>query len=168
MAMYPTTTKSDPKNRGARHSAFKPHDLVHVTLPPFEGGARRYVGEVMSYELPEGTIMVRTAPGYPGTLVELPVTHLDLCSWRHAYVIVAEVSGRGAFPVDMLRYDDCVPLNFELVSDGYSERAVLIPGLGDKLLVARCVEFASGQGFTAARWDSFLWSVKAVNVETIR
>ena len=56
-----------------------------------------------------------------------------------------EVSGRGAFPVDMLRYDICYP-------SGCISAADL---LGDH---QRTISFDSTKEPTVLRWNSFNWS----------
>ena len=55
-----------------------------------------------------------------------------------------EVTGRGAFPVDMLRYDSCYPSGTISASDI----------LGTDL---RTVSFYFHRKPTVARWDSFNW-----------
>jgi hypothetical protein len=58
-----------------------------------------------------------------------------------------EVSGRGQFPVDMLRYDQCV---------------VIQPGSTDGLEMrkVRLWRFSpQGKPATASRWSSFGWTV---------
>lgn len=54
------------------------------------------------------------------------------------------VQGRGDFPSDMLRYDDCVPIGDV---EGASRRRVTLS--------------TTGRQITDARWLSFGWSVVA-------
>ena len=63
-----------------------------------------------------------------------------------AYKVTVE--GRGTFPLDMLRYDQCYPLK--------SDDAVNIAtGKGER----RKVTLVSDKPFVIARWNSFGWSV---------
>lgn len=109
-----------------KKSTFKPYQLVYVSEPnvDVQSGMHRYVGEVLSFVTPDDTIMVRRVPGFPGSLVELPIGYLQPCTWSKPCVNVAAVEGKGYFPMDMLRYDSCVPVNFD-IADG---RAVLVEG----------------------------------------
>lgn len=71
-----------------------------------------------------------------------------------------KVRGRGAFPVDMLRYDcawpndsrDLINITIHHGEEDYNEQ--------------RVVSLRSHREPTAARWTSFGWTV--TNVETIR
>ena len=60
------------------------------------------------------------------------------------------VSGRGDFPVDMLRYDQCWPL-------GPTDAAMLYPTVRDHRFAA----IASNTPPTPERWRSFGWVVTA-------
>lgn len=119
----------------------------------------------MSFPTPEGTIMVRRVPGFAGTLEEMPVEWLSKCDWRTADVHVAAVIGRGRFPLDMLRHDQCVPVNFTLDD---AMRPKIIVGLSDELLIARCMESRRVDAFTKPRWESFGWQLRNVTVESVR
>lgn len=147
---------------------FKPYQLVWATVNDrVEGGHRSFVAEVMSMPM-DDTVMVRTVPGHPGTLVELSLDALEEMP-RHrnyAYVSYAHIGGSGSFPTDMLRYDQCVPLNFTLVEQGYMIKAVADPkhSLGTDLYVARAVERRNSLHWTTERWRSFLWGCKEVAV----
>jgi hypothetical protein len=66
---------------------------------------------------------------------------------------VITVNGRGSFPLDMLRYDRCVPLesiDCERIDDvEYTERRTV-----------RLVRYSEqGSKATAARWSSFGWTI---------
>lgn len=150
---------------------FAPYQLVEVTVQDHnaEGGRRRFVGEVMSFVTPEDTIMVRRIPGHPGTLEELPITQLAIPSRKYRYVHYAVVKGNGSFPVDMLRYDSCVPVNFTLEEAYSGMKAKLDPATsapGDDLVVADVSEHRLPR-FTKERWRSFLWFVKELRTERI-
>jgi hypothetical protein len=136
---------------------FKLHEIVLVKHPGYQ-----HFGEILSRPTPEDTYMVRMVPGDPGTLREVPSEQLAVRPEQHSvkYVHYAAVNGHGAFPVDMLRYDHCAPLNFdpetgEFTSFGFDER-----------IVAR----ASGSrhpGWTTARWASFSWGLRELKTEKI-
>lgn len=87
------------------------------------------------------------------------------------YKVRFTVEGRGAFPIDMLRYDASWPIS-ELDS------AVLVNPAGTrKVTLAHCdsgkapvklpidVRFAAARcGLTPARWESFGWRIVSVEV----
>jgi len=63
----------------------------------------------------------------------------------------AKVTGRGAFPIDMLRYDDCVPLTE--VDAGIITRSILS---FDRWTVHVAKNPRQrNDGFTERRWESF-------------
>lgn len=142
----------------------KPYMLVRVKM---DDGRYNIVGEVMSFETPEHTVMVRMVPGHPGTLQELPVSRLLPVERKYYSVAYATVHGRGQFPEDMLRYDNAVPVNFEVYHDQTGPKAKLLPGLGDQLIIATVLPYGSRSDFCDARWASFLWSVKRLKVERL-
>src|SRR5690349_24895993 len=97
----------------------QPHELAWVTVHDqrTESGKYMYVGELMSFPTPAKTIMVRRAPGHPGTLEEVRVADVAaVVGPRQRFVNYAHVKGFGAFPTDMLRYDNGAPGNFQLVT----------------------------------------------------
>jgi hypothetical protein len=69
---------------------------------------------------------------------------------------IFEVQGRGQFPLDMLRYDECYPVRSEDVNalvcrdDDRASRALRTVRLGAHKPMYR---------ITQARWDSFGWKV---------
>ncbi len=72
-----------------------------------------------------------------------------------------EVSGSGLFPVDMLRYDQCYPLNPE----------VIFPATGDpstlrKVKLQRLHSLKDNAHITLERWSSFGWFV--TNIRTFK
>lgn len=148
----------------------KPYMLVRVILSGktsyYEQGKRALVGEVMSFQTPENTVMVRRIPGHPGTLIEVPVSAIEeIKGGTFRYVQYAVVAGNGTFPSDMLRYDSCEPVNFDLV-DGYSgPKAQLHPG-ETELIVARPTP-SQTPGWTIGRWSSFLWGIRHIRTERI-
>lgn len=151
----------------------KPYQLVQVRVEDaVERGVRTYLGEVMSYTTPDNTIMVRRVPGHPGTLDELPVGQLTLIQpkLKRVRISYAQVGGSGSFPLDMLRYDSCVPVNFRLVPhEEVLNRLVPVvdPAFGwEGAVVARVTALGYRQGFTVARWSSFLWGCKELKSET--
>lgn len=123
-----------------------------------------YVGEVLSRPTPENTLMVRNTPNDPCLLRELPISILQrsLLPKHYKWIQYARVSGRGQFPVDMLRYDVCAPANFSLHNDDPLGRITI--GIEyeidkDALFVSRAVA-RKNQEWTVARWASFGWRVE--------
>lgn len=148
----------------------KPYMLVRVIISGktsyYEQGKRSLVGEVMSYETPEKTVMVRRIPGHPGTLIEVPVLDIEeIKGGTFRYVQYAVVTGRGTFPSDMLRYDSCEPVNFDLVDSFNGPKAQLHEG-ETELIVARPTPFMNA-GWTTERWSSFMWSLAHLRTERI-
>lgn len=113
-----------------------------------------HVGEVLSRPTPELTLMVRMVPGEPGTLKEMPIAQLRLMETRIHAIQYAIVEGRTAFPIDMLRYENAAPLNFD------PETKVIDPrfGHGSNLVLARAVNH-KWKPWTSARWASFGWQL---------
>lgn len=68
------------------------------------------------------------------------------------YVYIYKVTGRGYFPMDMLRYDSARPSGSEDASAMGSIR-----GAADK---QRTVELVGARPPTVARWASFGWKVE--------
>jgi hypothetical protein len=65
------------------------------------------------------------------------------------------VEGGGDFPIDMLRYDHCVPAT---ENDSYILKR-------DEYRRVKLVMFcASGNGPTLGRWKSFTWNVVSCNL----
>lgn len=148
---------------------FKPYQLVEVSLTgePCEQGRRSFIGQVMSFATPDKTIMVRRVPGHPGTLTEYPLSQVsELVSYRrYKYVQYAVVKGQGCFATDMLRYDSCVPVNFDLVDNGYGPKAVP-HNEGEELLVARMTPNTEPH-WTIDRWRSFMWTCRHLRTERL-
>ena len=71
------------------------------------------------------------------------------------YIRSFVVNGRGAFPVDMLRYDHCYPETSADVDRAFCEK-------GERIvrLVTRCSgKHEAGLLPTEGRWRSFTWPV---------
>lgn len=124
-----------------------------------------HFGEVLSRVTPTDTVMVRMVPGHPGTLKEMPISalrkvHSTDTFKRPMYIHYAAVMGRHAFPIDMLRYDLCAPLNFD------PETKIIDPSFGpvhDQMVVARLAP--RFWGWTTSRWSSFGWSLIRLDTE---
>lgn len=141
-----------------------------------------FIGEAMSFPFASTVstagsletrelVMVRRVPGHPGTLEEVS---LDIVSEveqpsRFKFVHYAHVAGKGGFPYDMLRSDQCVPVNFTLVEqEPYGYIAQRLPGAqGTEGLVVAQVSTRRFPNWTEGRWNSFLWSVRELVTETI-
>lgn len=170
-----------------------PHQIVRVELPSAgcEMSRRSYMGELISHPIPvsvsdarprttthghvqavefpsgapEQTIMIRRAPGHPGTMDELPISML----WwlpkgdRPKFVHYATVEGKLAFPEDMLRYEQAVPVNFKVLAERpYFERC---DPTDNRLIIA-----TADRNRIAAwspRWASFGWRVLKLKTEPI-
>lgn len=76
------------------------------------------------------------------------------------YVFRLTVEGQGTFPIDMLRYDRCVP------SDGEDAHKVGAYSL-EKRRVQLQMYSANKEGATEGRWASFGWKVIAQEPFTI-
>jgi hypothetical protein len=153
---------------------FKPYQMVYVTEEgDCEGGTFYYIGEVISMPLPDGNIMVRRVPAHPGTAQEMPMTKLTALQphQKAKWVHYARVRGSGQFPVDMLRYDSAVPLNFSLEPHAFHRTRsvpVIIPSFGfDDLIVCNVTKSRTDSGWTPERWRSFLWTCTPLKAEPI-
>ena len=64
---------------------------------------------------------------------------------------VFTVEGRGTFPLDMLRHDNCWPYSGDDVCK-----------IGDDVKERRSIRLVTGSDYypTVGRWNSFMWSVK--------
>jgi len=68
----------------------------------------------------------------------------------------AQVSGNGVFPLDMLRYDSCWP-------HGQLDAIALVSQGQRSVTVARWSHSKTNDGWNAARWQSFGWSLKKMS-----
>ena len=66
--------------------------------------------------------------------------------------IIYTVQGKGRFPIDMLRHDQCYPM------DGESAEALLTPEKAEDYRTMRQVRLA-GPRCTVGRWNSFGWGI---------
>ena len=76
------------------------------------------------------------------------------------YAICFEVEGRGEFPLDMLRYDQCHPARADDAAViGYTRTERTLRGNGASRV--RLTHYAPRRSWlpTSGRWSSFLWSV---------
>lgn len=166
-------------NPNTRHNPFKPYQLVLVKQPSkfAEQGSYSYVGQLMSYPVPgklpenDSTIMVRRVPNHPGTLEEHPLTNItayDPSRGKARHISYVACRGFGQFPVDMLRYDHCAPLNFKIVEEFSGPKAVVDPAFDFLFPVVAKVLSRSYAAFnwTSARWESFLWRIEELKVES--
>lgn len=155
----------------------KPYQLLRARDPARVYGDSTFIGEAMSFKTPENTIMIRRVPGHPGTLIELHLEHIvgvqdHKGPWYVHYAIVA--GGRSSsFPVDMLRFDQCVPVNFDIHYTGERHAAVLSDtqqtrflGEVDDFVVAQ-TSTKRYDPFTVARWSSFLWGCRHFATEEL-
>lgn len=145
--------------------ALKPYDLVTV-----DHGSYRAYAEIISHPITASrTIMVRTVPSEPTTMIELPMEQIQgepIKRPKQLYVQYAKVCGVGSFPVDMLRYDFASPLNFTIVMDGRGRITTpLKEGVDPEegLIIARLT--GRKLPWTYARWSSFLWSCEEIKSE---
>lgn len=138
-------------------------------------GTLSYCGQVLSLRTPNGTRMVRRVPGHPGSLCEVPESALDALTaievrQECTHVGYAVVEGRGAFPVDMLRYEPCVPANFTLHPDTLRVQVAEMRGarhFGADLPLVAAVCGAFGPHWTPERWESFGWRVRPLRAVRI-
>jgi hypothetical protein len=135
----------------------KLYAIVLVRHPEYH-----HFGEILSRITPQGTYMVRMVPGHPGTLREIAGERLMGTTGRIKYVHYAKlVQGVGAFPIDMLRYDHCAPLNFD------PETLQINPLMGfDTPVVARASD-RKDPDWTHERWRSFTWDVEPMRTERL-
>lgn len=161
-------------------SQYKPNQLVWVKQPGYaEQGSYSYIGEVMSYVIPDTTrdarlaqptIMVRRVPGHPGTLEEMPVSQLSALHGTTRYRFVEYVTvlkGVGEWPVDMLRYDNCAPVNFKFKANRWGVFCVpeIDPSFGfEDTIVAKVCRTRTGATWTPERWKSFLYHIRGLKV----
>jgi hypothetical protein len=125
----------------------KLYDIVIVDRGDF-----RHYGEILSRRTPTDTFMVRMVPGHSGTLLEVPATTLQATDVRLRWVHYAQVSGPGAFPVDMLRRDHAAPLNFNL------DTLEIVPNFGfDNKLIIATASAHRKPIWNYMRWQSFGW-----------
>ncbi len=139
--------------------------LLPYQLCLVDKGDYKYVGQIISRETPDHTIMVRRVPDDPATMEEMHISELSLPGGKYKYVHYALVSGRSGvperdssyFPVDMLRYDWAAPQNFSVDDNG----AHLNEG-ETEFIIGKVGERPYPQ-WTPARWSSFGWTIRELN-----
>jgi len=78
-----------------------------------------------------------------------------------------EVTGRGGFPYDMLRYDRCYPTDtlsaqtMEIHDEWAPDAAMRVKG--DRTIKLRCIHSGKQWEPTKARWNSFGWGVTEIH-----
>lgn len=154
-------------------SKLRPYMLFMITLPceHTQSGQRQFVGQTISYPFhsngtDEEHIMVRAVPDHPGTLIDVPVSALGQPCARYKYVQYAVVNSRivlkdrpgyrQCFPMDMLRYDSCTPVNFTIEEHFTGPKATLTPDCGSDFMVAD-VTLSPAPHWSVDRWRSFGW-----------
>lgn len=139
---------------------FKPYQVVIAkrVVGNFEFEA---YGEVMSMRTPAGTYMVRLVPGLPGSLAEIHEDKMRSTSEHVQYIHYATVGGSGSFPLDMLRYDFCQPVNFRVEeNERYRLKAIVTFQVEEDALVVAAASSKRYPQWTVARWSSFLWGIR--------
>lgn len=142
-----------------------------------------YIAEAVSRPTPNNMLIVRAAPGDPQTVRAVPLSAVQsvILEPRTHYVHYAVVSGPGNFPLDMLRYDCAVPVNFKLdVSDtgtatiGDTWRLEVEFGVWKRdlqaphpLVISHCSAHVSPQWAKAA-WCSANWGIMGLHTVEIR
>lgn len=136
------------------------HKLYAIVLVRHPG--YHHFGEILSRVTPKGTYMVRMVPGHPGTLREMPGDKLMGTAARIKYVHYAQViQGVGVFPIDMLRYDHCAPLNFD------PETLKIDPLFGFEHPVVARASDRKDPDWTHERWGSFTWGVQHLSTDKL-
>ncbi len=84
---------------------------------------------------------------------------------RQLFIVAFTVVGRGEFPLDMLRYDQCHPAGGD---DAAMIKDRLVEDGAVKTRRIRLVTRGMPRHWqpTAGRWSSFLWSVDPESIET--
>lgn len=159
---------------------FKPEQLVQVDYRhPTYGVLYTAVGEVMSFQTPDDTLMVRRVPGEPTTLEEMKLVYtsyscnIRTLEYKVSWVHFAKIKGNGRYsvmPYDMLRYDHAAPFNFHLeqdeaLGDGLVLRRDDPPEQG--LIIAKVCAHERQDRWTPERWLSFGWSIEPLATKRI-
>lgn len=138
----------------------KPWQRVEVQLDGYI-----VIGQLASFPTHDQTIMVRLVPGDPNSLSEVPLKAILRPASSFKWVHYAEVYGKFGFPVDMLRYDSCYPVNFTIAPDGSTSPKEGWPE--GRLIVAASSTTRSRSPFTKERWQSFSWLCDTIRIEKI-
>lgn len=166
----------------------KPYDLVRVFRTECGitcGSWGQVISQPWDDDQGNRIAKVRLVPDDPSTMIETSQFVTEPKADWPKWVQYAEVYGVGSFPVDMLRYDSCVPINFQIHEaelswrgcpeiihkslDGEHTLWVYDGDNGDRnrLIVGRAVRTKS-QPWTTRRWSSFLWGLKPLSTLKIK
>lgn len=74
------------------------------------------------------------------------------------YLQLARVTGRGAFPLDMLRYDACHPRT----GDDVSALHATFQERGTRSVVVCRFSQTASEAWTSDRWFSFGWALQEI------
>lgn len=128
--------------------------------------------ELRSYEIIEGakeTINARLLPGEPCTLREINISDIrrmpanDRPRWVHHYEVKPILAGLPtSVPEDMLRFDNAVPLTFQMIDGG----SVLNKG-ESRYIVGRCA-MTKSRTIAFARWESFGWTATLLQTQSFK
>lgn len=157
---------------------FKPHTQAILKHPE----QYHHVCEVLSFPFVDEDnverIMVRRVPGIEVTLEKVPTTWLTPAQAKYKYIHFAKVWGTGYFPVDMLRYDACAPMNFDVVTRDESPyiATLLIGGMAEKLFgpeftdafIVAHATVTKPVFWTGARWESFGWHIEPIKTIALK
>lgn len=141
----------------------KPWNIVFVTMPQ----GRTFIGELVSFPTPDGSIMIRQVPGIAATLLEIPVSAVERLATGFHWVHYAEIRGKGDIPLDMLRYDSAVPFNFTIDEETGAYKLDEGQPEDTPLIVASLGRYKFVPPFTPKRWESFGWRCDLIKVARV-
>ena len=133
--------------------------LYDIVLVQRDGYA--HYGQILSRVTPTNTAMVRMVPGHPGTLREMSIDVLHETTISPGFVHYAVVQGIGSFPVDMLRREGAVPLNFDPDTKEFDR------SFGTEEFMICKVSELREPNWNEDRWDTFGWQVFETHTEEI-
>lgn len=116
-------------------------------------------GKIVSKRTPDDTYMVQMVPDDPHTMREVHISLIRKATNKPKFVRYARLYGEGPFPIDMLRYDYCWPVTFNILSDNSV--------IGDEMIVGSAVHLKR-HVFTVARWASFGWECEPLKTLRIQ
>ncbi len=82
------------------------------------------------------------------------------------YLLQFKVTGCGAFPLDMLRYDACYPATQDDVDNLAASSELALQGCTRTYTLHRR-QLLKSETPTVKRWESFLWSCRVMNVRKV-
>lgn len=148
---------------------FRPWQLLRLTVPT---STRRRVVEAVCYPFTSDAgvevLRVRMVPGLAVTVREVPMVDLSLLERKARWVHVAQVSGVGGFPEDMLRYDAAAlvdPDQHEAPEDPETGRLLFRP---TEPVQVYCVSDQKLPSWTLGRWASFGWECEHLSTLDLR